>query len=192
MKKIIIVLFMTLCMCACTVTTSSSASFSTSVTADGKTTTTETKIENGVSTSTTTEMSEDDPTGLRKEWAELFDTGAEGMSDMGCEIYFAYNSDEESSLAAVMIVNGETGELLLYEFGEIEDEDDHMIIYDIEGDSSLPYSIGEEQYDDGFDIYFQDGDHAFLQFVSAEQIIDDMISIWEVQCSTYVDPKKEQ
>jgi len=86
----------------------------------------------------------------------------------------------------------ETGNLLLYELGEIEDEDEHLVIHDVEGDSSLPFAIGEEEYEDGFDIYFQNDDHAYLQFVSVEQIIDDMIGIWEEQHDTYVDPQIEQ
>ena len=183
MKKLTILLI-AFFLCGCTF--SSTTSVSTSVSNNGVETTTniETKIENGeVTTSSSTfTTSEEDPTGLRSKWQELFTHGAEGVTEAGNDVYFIYNAgdDNDSSLAAIMIVDGETGELILYDYGEIEDEEDHLVIYDVEGVTSIPFTI-DEDVEGGFNIYFQNGDSAFLQYTELDDIIDHMISIWEVQ-----------
>lgn len=180
MKKILILLTV-LCLCGCSVTATHSASVTTSVTNDGVTTTTETKIEDGAVSTDTFTTSEDDPTGLRNKWLELFTNGAEGVSEDGCDVYFIYNnSDSDSSLAAIMVTDGETGELLVYDLGEIEEEEDHLVINDVEGKRYIPFTLDQGD-EGGFTIYFQDGDSAYLEYVELEDIIDHMISIWEVQ-----------
>lgn len=190
MKKIMILL-MVLCLCGCSYSASHTESVSTSINGETVTTTTETKVEDGqVSTSTIT-TTENDPTGLRNKWPELFTNGAEGVSEDGNNVYFIYNSGDngsDSSLAAVMIADGATGELLVYDMGDIEEEKDHLVIHDVDGDSSLPFVI-DESAEGGILMRFQNGDSVFLEYVSLEQIIDDMISIWEVQGEEFVAQK---
>ena len=79
-----------------------------------------------------------------------------------------------------MVTDGETGELLVYDMGEIEEEEDHLVINDVEGKRYIPFTL-DLDVEDGFVIYFQDGDSAFLEFVELEDIIDHMLSIWEIQ-----------
>ncbi|MBQ6478624.1 MAG: hypothetical protein IJI44_04560 [Erysipelotrichaceae bacterium] len=149
MKRIFVIL-MVFCLCGCSFSASHTSSVSTSVSSNGVETTTniETKIENGEisASSSTITTSEEDPTGLRSKWQELFTYGAEGISEAGNPIYFIYNSgeDNDSSLAAIMIIDGETGELIVYDMGEVESEDDHLVIHDIEGENSIPFSLDEE------------------------------------------------
>ncbi|MBR3227834.1 MAG: hypothetical protein IKF68_04735 [Erysipelotrichaceae bacterium] len=196
MKKIFsctVILTMVLTTGACSVQTTSTASFSTSVTdADGKTTTTETVIENGVSGTSTITSSEDDPTGLRNKWHELFEAGAEGVSEDGNNVYFIYNTSDASALAAIMITDGESGELLAYDFGDIEDEEERLVIYDVDGESSLPFTLEYEGYENGFLISFQNDDSAFLSYADLDTIIDHMISIWEVQQESYQQRSQDQ
>ncbi len=184
MKRLFVIL-MLLCLCGCSFSASHTSSVSTTVSSDGveKTTNVETKIENGeISTSSSTiTTSEDDPTGLRNKWQELFTYGAEGVSEAGNPVYSIYNSGEEndSSLAAIMIVDGETDELIVYDMGDLEEEDDHLVIHDIEGETSISFALDEAE--GGFVIYFQNEDSAFLEYTELDDIIDHTVSIWEVQ-----------
>ncbi len=196
MKKLMIsaLSLLMLSLCACSFSASSTSSFSTSVTADGKTTTTETVIENGQTSTSTFTTSEEDPTGLRSKWLELFNAGAEGRSNDGYDVYFIYNTgeDNESSLAAIMVTDPDSGELLVYEYGEIEEEDDHLVIYDVEGEESIPFVLDDENSQDGFTIFFQNDDNAFLEYTDVETMIDHMISIWEQQRDSFQARKESE
>lgn len=194
MKKIIILF--TLCvlvLSGCSVETSSSSSSSMTITTtdeNGNSTTTTTTTENGVTTTDTITTSADDPTGLRNLWTEVFSEGAEGISKDGYPIYFAYNDPDDITTAAIMIMNEDKSELLVYIYGEVVPEDDHFKIVDVDEKEdgtkeNLPFVITDTAVENGFEMEFKDGDSVYLGFVSQETIIDDMISIWEVHQEAY-------
>ena len=192
MKRILPAILMTaallLCLTACTTTSTSTSTTTVSVTdEDGNTTTTTTTKENGVESSSTTvtnadgetfEVSDNDPTGLRGQWPDMFSEGAEGTNEDGETFFFAYDDPDNLNLGAVMIINAEQTELETYVFGEITYEDDTFTIHDVEGEESMPFSITNAD-ENGFTMVFQDGDTASMEFVDQDTIIDDMLSIWE-------------
>lgn len=189
MKKIITLLIALFLICGCSV--KSTTTVSTSVSENGNTTTTTTTqtVENGVFSSSTDTVtsSDDDPTGLRNKWTELFEEGAEGVSKDDWDVYFAYDDPNDISLAAIMILKD--GELRDYIFGDVVEEDGHYKIVDVDEKEdgtveNLPFEIGEVKAD-GFEMRFKDGDSVVLNFVDQETIINDMISIWEKQGQTY-------
>ena len=193
MKKLITVLsvaFILLSMSACSVETSSTSTstFTTTTTdADGNTTetTTTTTTENGVTTSNTLTTSADDPTGLRSKWKEYFTAGAEGVSKDGLNIYMIMDDPENITLSAIMITSPENGELLEYVYGEVVVDEETAKIIDVEEDINLPFQIGESDQENCFELIFQDGDSAVMEMVDLDTIVDDMISIWEVQRDDY-------
>ena len=189
MKKIITLLIALFLICGCSV--KSTTTVSTSVSENGNTTTTTTTqtVENGVYSSSTDTVtsSDDDPTGLRNKWTELFEEGAEGVSKDGWDVYFAYDDPNDISLAAIMILKD--GELRDYIFGDVVEEDGHYKIVDVDEKEdgtveNLPFEIGEVKAD-GFEMRFKDDDSVVLNFVDQETIINDMISIWEQQGQAY-------
>ena len=132
MKKIITLLIALFLICGCSV--KSTTTVSTSVSENGNTTTTTTTqtVENGVYSSSTDTVtsSDDDPTGLRNKWTELFEEGAEGVSKDGWDVYLAYDDPNDISLAAIMILKD--GELRDYIFGDVVEEDGHYKIVDVD------------------------------------------------------------
>lgn len=175
-----------LCLTACTSTSTSTTTVSVTD-EDGNTTTTTTTNENGVESSSTTvtnadgetfEVSDNDPTGLRAQWPEMFSEGAEGTNEAGESFFFAYDDPDDLNLGAVMILSADQTDLETYVFGEITFEDDTFTIHDVEGEETLPFTITDVG-EDGFTMGFQDGDTASMEFVDQDTIIDDMISIWE-------------
>ena len=179
MKKPITLLLIILLFCACSVsTTSTSTTTITTTDSEGNVTETTTTNENGVVVSDTISTSKDDPTGLRSKWHDLFTGGAKGQFENGDSIYFIYDDPEDITLAAIMILSSDQKELLVYDFGEVKVEDNHYIIEDVEGETVLPFYLPDNEVKNGFEIAFQDGDSAIMQFVDIDNIIDDMISIW--------------
>ncbi|MBQ3295048.1 MAG: hypothetical protein IJH00_00985 [Erysipelotrichaceae bacterium] len=191
MKKtltVLLAIIMVLFMSACSVETSSSSTstFTTTTTdSDGKTTQTTTTTENGVTTTETITTSADDPTGLRNKWREYFTKGAEGVSNNGENIYMIMDDPSAISLAAIMITSKNNEELLTYVYGELSEEDGIVYINDVEEDMRLPFQLGDSNFENCFEIYFQDGDAAVMELVDLDKIIDDMISIWEVHQQAY-------
>ena len=92
---------------------------------------------------------------------------------------------ENITLAAIMITSPENGELLEYVYGEVVVEEDTVKIVDVEEDINLPFQIGESEQENCFELYFQDGDSVVMEMVDLDTIIDDMISLWEVQRDAY-------
>ena len=192
MKRIFPAILLTaallLCLTACTTTSTSTTTTSVSVTdEDGNTTTTTTTNENGVETSSTTvtnadgetfAISDNDPTGLRGQWPEMFSEGAEGTNEAGESFFFAYDDPDDLNLGAVMILSEDRTELETYVFGEITFEDDIFTIDDVEGEESLPFTVTDAD-ENGFTMGFQNGVTVRMEFVDQDTIIDDMISIWE-------------
>ena len=180
MKKIISLLLAIFVLCACSVSTSSSTTTTFSTTdSSGNTTTTTTTTENGVTTTDTITSSEDDPTGLRAKWHELFTGGAEGVSSNGDYVYFIYDNLDDVTYAGIMILSSDQSELEVYDLGEVQVEDDHFVIIDVEGETTLPFYLPDTPVENGFEIAFKDGDVAQMRFVDIDTIIDDMVSIWE-------------
>lgn len=182
MKKIIILVLLFV-LCACEIQTSSSSSTTTTITTNGTTTTKTTTIENGVSITDLITSSEDDPTGLRNKWHELFSQGAEGVSNDGYNVYFIYDNPEDITLAAIMILNDDNSKLFSYLFGEVVPDDEKEGWYkieDVDGEESLPFYITDKEVEDGFEMEFKDGDKVLLGFTDQDIIIDDMISLWEI------------
>lgn len=191
MKKIITllsVILIVLTMSACSVeTTSSSSSTITTTTTDseGNTTQTTTTTQDGVTTTETLTTSADDPTGLRSKWKELFTGGAEGVSNDGYNIYLIMDDPYNITSAAIMITTENNEELVYYMFGDVVIEDDVAKIVDVQDGTDMPIEIGESQYENCFELYFQDGDAAVMELVDLDTIINDMISIWEVHQEAY-------
>ncbi len=191
MKKILtlllaVLMIMAMSACSFEASSSSSSTFTTTTTdGEGNTTQTTTTTENGVTTTETITSTADDPTGLRNRWKEIFSGGAEGVSNNGENIYMIMDDPSNIALAAIMVTSKENKELLTYVYGEVSVEDDTAIIRDVEEDLQLPFKLGESEYENCFEIYFQDGDAAVMEVVDLDKIIDDMIGIWEVHQEAY-------
>ena len=106
---------------------SSTSTVSTSVTNENGTTTTTEKIENGVYSSDTTTTTNEDPTGLRNKWQEIFTEGGEGVSEMGYNIYLAYDDPDDIRTAAIMVLNEDNSELLIYILGDVDEKADGTV-----------------------------------------------------------------
>lgn len=198
MKKIIVLLLTVFLLSGCSV--SSTSTVSTTVSNESGTTTTTTttteKIENGVYSSDTTTTTDEDPTGLRNKWQEIFTEGGEGVSEMGYNVYLAYDDPDDIRTAAIMVLNGDNSELLIYILGDVMEEKDHFKIVDVDEKEdgtvdNLPFEIGEVTAE-GFTFKFKDGDSVFLNFVDQEKIIDDMISLWETHQEAFQSAQKGQ
>ncbi len=128
MKKIIVSLLTVFLLNGCSV--SSTSTVSTSVTNENGTTTTITttteKIDNGVYSSDTTTTTNEDPTGLRNKWQEIFTEDGEGVLEMGYNVYLAYDDPDDIRTAAIMVLNEDNSELLVYILGDVEEEEDHF------------------------------------------------------------------
>ncbi|MBQ7535359.1 MAG: hypothetical protein IJT43_07035 [Stomatobaculum sp.] len=125
------------------------------------------------------EIDEADPTGLRARWQELFSEGAEGENENGDHFFFAYDDRDEVGLGSVMILNADMNELNLYYFGDVDMEDDAMVIYDVDGEKKLPFYIQDGTEEGTFKMAFLDGDVAEMHFVDQDTIINDMVGVVE-------------
>ncbi|MCR5109206.1 MAG: hypothetical protein K6B28_13710 [Lachnospiraceae bacterium] len=178
----------------CSHSSTSTTTFSTSVTDEnGETTTktTTTTVEDGNKTTEESTvvtdadgvtLSEDgfvannDNVDIRKIWYDTFNYGAEGVSENGDTILMAYD-DTDLGYAAMMVID-QDDYLTLYGYGEVEDEGDQYVIYDVDGDMTVPFVISESN-DDYMVFEFQDGDKAQMYYLDQETIIEKMVSIVE-------------
>lgn len=126
-----------------------------------------------------TEVDENDPTGLRAKWHDLFFEGAEGENDNGDHFFFACDDSNNVQEATVMILNKDMTELNYYYLGNVGMEDDAMVIYDVDGENSLPFVVGDGEEADTFTMTFKDGDVATMHYVDQDVIINDMVSVVE-------------
>ena len=81
--------------------------------------------------------------------------------------------------ATVMILNKDMTELNYYYLGNVEMEDDEMVIYDVDGEHFLPFVVGDGEEAGTFTMAFKDGDVATMHYVDQDTIINDMISVVE-------------
>lgn len=126
-----------------------------------------------------TEVDENDPTGLRARWHDLFFEGAEGENENGDHFFFACDDSNNVQEATVMILNKDMTELNYYYLGNVGMEDDSMVIYDVDGENSLPFVVGDGEEADTFTMTFKDGDVATMHYVDQDVIINDMVSVVE-------------
>lgn len=126
-----------------------------------------------------TEVEENDPTGLRAKWHDLFFEGAEGENENGDHFFFACDDSNNVQEATVMILNKDMTELNYYYLGNVGMEDDAMVIYDVDGENSLPFVVGDGEEADTFTMTFKDGDVATMHYVDQDVIINDMVSVVE-------------
>jgi len=126
-----------------------------------------------------TEVDENDPTGLRAKWHDLFFEGAEGENENGDHFFFACDDSNNVQEATVMILNKDMTELNYYYLGNVGMEDDAMVIYDVDGENSLPFVVGDGEEADTFTMTFKDGDVATMHYVDQDVIINDMVSVVE-------------
>lgn len=126
-----------------------------------------------------TEVDENDPTGLRARWHDLFLEGAEGENENGDHFFFACDDSNNVQEATVMILNKDMTELNYYYLGNVGMEDDAMVIYDVDGENSLPFVVGDGEEADTFTMTFKDGDVATMHYVDQDVIINDMVSVVE-------------
>ena len=126
-----------------------------------------------------TEVDENDPTGLRARWHDLFFEGAEGENENGDHFFFACDDSNNVQEATVIILNKDMTELNYYYLGNVGMEDDAMVIYDVDGENSLPFVVGDGEEADTFPMTFKDGDVATMHYVDQDVIINDMVSVVE-------------
>ena len=140
---------------------------------------TETAAETEAVAEAQTEVDENDPTGLRARWHEMFVDGAEGENADGDHFFFACDDSNNVTEATVMILNKDMTELNYYYLGNVEMEDDEMVIYDVDGEHFLPFVVGDGEEEGTFTMAFKDGDVATMHYVDQDTIINDMISVVE-------------
>lgn len=178
----------------CSSSKTSTTTFTTNVTNENGETTTHTKtttVEGGeVSTEESTVVTDadgvtmtddgfvrnDENVDLRDEWHKIFNYGCEGVSEAGDTIFLAYD-DPDLTFAAMMVIDKDNY-LTLYDYGEVKEEDDAYVIYDVDGDHYVPFSVTESE-DDYIVVEFKDGDVATLNTVDQDTIINDMVSVIE-------------
>ena len=114
---------------------------------------------------------------LRAIWYDTFNYGAEGVTKNGDTVLMAYDEAPDPTFAALMIIDKDDN-LTLYDYGEVKVEGDAYVIYDVDGDESVPFTVTESG-DESMKIMFQDGDEAELVYVGQDEIIEDMVSIVE-------------
>lgn len=127
----------------------------------------------------------DDPTGLRSKWREYFTAGAEGVSNDGYNVYLIMDDPQAITFAAIMITSANDEELLNYVYGDVTVDGDTAKISDVQEDIELPFRLGDSDQENCFELYFKDGDATLMELVDLDTIINDMISIWEVQQAAY-------
>ena len=117
--------------------------------------------------------SDDDYTGSP---SDKFYSGAEGVSDAGEKILFAYDDPEVFSYGAMIIIS-EDGQNMMAREGEIVFEEDWYKIVDEVSESEIPFYITDTDEDDTFIVTFQDGDCVTMTVVEQETILSDMDAI---------------
>ena len=147
--------------------------------AETKAAETEAPAETGAVAEAQTEVDENDPTGLRAKWHELFFDGAEGENENGDHFFFACDDSNNVQEATVMILNKDMTELNYYYLGNVGMEDDAMVIYDVDGENSLPFVVGDGEEAGTFTMTFKDGGVATMHYVDQDVIINDMVSVVE-------------
>ena len=80
---------------------------------------------------------------------------------MGYNVYLAYDDPDDIRTAAIMVLNGDNSELLIYILGDVMEEEDHFKIVDVDEKEdgtvdNLPFEIGEVTAE-GFTFKFKDG-----------------------------------
>ena len=127
-----------------------------------------------------TEVDENDPTGLRARWHEMFFDGAEGENENGDHFFFACDDYNNVASASMMILNKDMNELNYYYLGDVEwNDDNEMVIYDVDGEHFLPFVIADGTEEGTFTMAFKDGDVATMHYVDQDVIINDMVSVVE-------------
>ena len=125
------------------------------------------------------EMDENDPTGLRARWHDMFFDGAEGENADGDHFFFACDDYSNVAEATVMILNKDMTELNYYYLGNVEWDGDDMVIYDVDGEHFLPVTFGDGEEEGTFTMAFKDGDVATMYYVDQDTIINDMVGVVE-------------
>ena len=181
---------------ACGVSSSSTSTttVSSSVTdGDGNTTTNSVTNETGVSvgtdgvsassdTTTETTTGSEDPDftaeDLEAVWYQRFSGGAEGISEYGDVVYFAFDDPDDISYAIIMLITDE-GETLFSREGAVTvDDDGNAVLTDEEMDSETPFSITDADGDTFTMNFIADGDSAEMTVLDLDSIIGDMIAVW--------------
>ena len=181
---------------ACGVSSSSTSTttVSSSVTdGDGNTTTNSVTNETGVSvgtdgvsassdTTTETTTGSEDPDftaeDLEAVWYQRFSGGAEGISEYGDVVCFAFDDPDDISYAIIMLITDE-GETLFSREGAVTvDDDGNAVLTDEEMDSETPFSITDADGDTFTMNFIADGDSAEMTVLDLDSIIGDMIAVW--------------
>lgn len=113
---------------------------------------------------------------IRATWASIYNEGAEGINDTGEIFVLAVNDFSDIQKASFMMISADGKSLELYVVGTVVLEEDGPVLYD-DYDEGLNLPFGLEETDEGFDMYFQDGDVAHMVFFSQDKILDDMLMI---------------
>ena len=194
-----VVMIFSLAACDVSSTSTSTSTITTSVTdADGNTTTNTTTAEVGVTagtdgvsaTANTTHETSSDPipeeteaadegsNGLVEHMYALYNIGAEGTNANGDKFFYAFNEDD-NSVAAVIIITAD-GEYWGRE-GSVKVFDDHAELYSEAMDDTLAYAFSSLDENDCFTMTFLgDNDVAEMQLVDQDTIINDMIACIEM------------
>ena len=112
---------------------------------------------------------------IRTTWASVYQDGAEGMNEAGEIFLMAVDDITAIEKASFMMISADGKSLELYVVGTVEMGDNGPVLYDDYDDINLPFDI--ENTDEGFDMYFQDGDVAHMIVVSQDRILDDMLLV---------------
>ncbi len=120
-----------------------------------------------------------DAAAVRAQWESVFQAGAEGRNENGEYFLLAMDDSEKCSYVAFMIMSADLKTLELYTTGYLQNTEDGsgLLIVDDHSDMTVPFTLTIS--DDGFDMGFQDGDVAHMEFVPQEVILDDMLAIVE-------------
>ena len=120
-----------------------------------------------------------DAEAVRAQWESVFQDGAEGRNENGEYFLLAMDDSEKCNYVAFMIMSADLKTLELYTTGYLDNAADGngFVIVDDHSDMTVPITF--DIYDGGFDMGFQDGDVAHMEFVSQEVILDDMLAIVE-------------
>lgn len=112
---------------------------------------------------------------IRATWAGIYGEGAEGINDTGEMFLLAVDDFSDIQKASFMMISADGKSLVLYVVGSVEMTDDGPVLFDDYEDINLPFDL--EETEDGFDMYFQDGDVAHMVFFDQDKILDDMLMI---------------
>ncbi len=118
-----------------------------------------------------------DPAAVRAQWESVFKDGAEGRNENGEYFLLAMDDSEKCNYVALMIMSADLKTLELYTTGYLQNAEDGngFVIVDDHSDMTVPVTF--DIYEGGFDMGFQDGDVAEMEFVSQEVILNDMLAV---------------